>query len=301
MKKYLPSLLVVLICISVAVGLGWLFSLGSYDVLNPKGEIARQQKSLLLFTLLLSAVVVVPVFFMLGLFAVKYRQGKKNPGKYMPEWSSNKALESIWWGIPIVIIAVLAVITWQTSHSLDPYRPIASSNKTLEVQVVALQWKWLFILPEYNIATLNYLPVPVDRPLHFSLSADAPMSAFWVPSLGSQIYAMNGMSSQLNLIANEPGTYKGYSTNINGEGYASMKFDVVATNEFEFDQAVATASASTEMLNEASYVNLVKPESVTARKSYVLADSELDDRVILKYMGMDHGAMTHETTKEGVE
>jgi cytochrome o ubiquinol oxidase subunit 2 len=300
MKKFLPTLIVVSICIAVVGGLGWLFAHGSYDVLNPKGEIASHQKSLLMFTLLLSAVVVIPVFFMLGLFAFKFREGKKKKSIYMPEWSGNKALETIWWGVPVAIIIVLAVVAWQTSHSLDPYRPIESSKKAIEVQVVALQWKWLFILPDYNVATLNYLPVPTGTPIHFTISADAPMSAFWVPALGSQIYAMNGMSSQLNLIADHDGVYKGYTTNINGAGYADMKFDVAAMPERAFKSELAVIANSDKTLDEHRYLHLVSPESVTARENYKLLDSDLYNHVILKYTSMDH-AMTHDDMHKMLE
>ncbi len=186
-------------------GLGWWLLAGVHiPVLMPSGQIASSERDLIVFTILLATIVVVPVFILLGVFAWKYREG--NNAKYKPEADKNSVLEVIWWGIPIIIIVVLSVVTWISSHSLDPYRAIQSDNKTLEVQVVALQWKWLFIYPEQGIATVNDLTIPVDTPVHFSLSADAPMSAFWVPDLGSQIYSMNGMTSQLHLIADREGT-----------------------------------------------------------------------------------------------
>lgn len=288
MKKGVSIAVVLLICVAVVVGLGVLFSSGTYDVLSPKGQIASEQKSILIFTLLLSAVVVIPVYFMLAVFVFRYREGSKKKRKYMPEWSSSKTLEIAWWGIPMIIIAILAVVTWTTSHSLDPYKAIQSDNKAIEVRVVALQWKWLFLYPDYNIATLNYLPVPINTPIHFTLSADAPMSAFWIPALGSQIYAMNGMSSQLNLIADKKGEYRGYSTNINGKGYAGMTFVTDAMSESDFNTTMASIGKSSKTLDEHRYLHLVKPESVTTRDEYKLEDPGLFEHVILKYMSHEH-------------
>ncbi len=275
--------------------LGWLLasSASRYDILQPMGDIAMQQRNLLYFALLLCAVVVIPVFAMLVGFAWKYREGgdKHNRKKtaYKPEWAHNTWLEVVWWGIPIIIIAVLAVVTWQTSHSLDPYRPIVSDRKAIKVQVVALQWKWLFIYPELGVATLNQLPVPVGTPVHFTLTADAPMSAFWIPTLGSQIYNMNGMSSQLNLIADHTGDFPGYTTNINGEGYARMKFMVHSRTQAEFDTWVKKAAASPRMMDTAEYEKLVKPETITEERDYMLMDTHLYDTIIDKYMmPMDH-------------
>lgn len=266
-----------------------------YDILQPMGDIARQQRDLLYFALLLCTIVVVPVFAMLGMFAWKFRSGNKK-AHYKPEWSENKWLEIVWWGIPIIIIGVLATVTWFTSHSLDPYRPIASHKKAVEVQVIALQWKWLFVYPELGVATLNQLPVPVDTPVHFTLTADAPMSAFWIPSLGSQIYNMNGMSSQLHLIASQTGDFPGYTTNINGEGYAKMKFMVHSLTQTEFDAWVARAKAAPTMMDMAEYEKLVAPAVVTEEREYMLMDAYLYDRVIEKYMLPGSSSAAHAMT-----
>ena len=279
--------LIVSLVVIVLFVLGWLLVAGSYmPVLMPSGEIASQQRDLLFFTVALSAIVVIPVFVMLGLFAWKFREGNKK-AKYTPEWSSNKWLEITWWGIPVVIIAVLSVITFITSHSLDPYRAIESDKEPLQVQVVALQWKWLFIYPEQGVATVNDLTIPVDRPVQFQLSADAPMSAFWVPALGSQIYSMNGMTSQLNLIANEEGDFKGYNTNINGEGYSQMVADVHAVPEDEFAEWHESHAASAHVLNEHHLTELAEPGVLSAPMYMSLADKNLYNTVIMKYMG--HG------------
>lgn len=276
---------------------------GHYDVLNTHGVIASQQRSLLVFTLLLSAVVVLPVFTMLALFAWKYRDQSASPKKhtatYTPNWASSKTLEIIWWAIPIAIISVLAVVAWATSHSLDPYRRIESSQKTIEVQVVALQWKWLFIYPELGVASVNQLPVPVNTPIHFTITADAPMSSFWVPTLGTQIYAMSGMSSQLNLMATRTGDFDGYTTNINGAGYSDMKFKVHARSSNEFEAWVKTAKASPRTLDAVEYKQLVSPSIIKEERSYHLAQADLYQSVILKYMdGMNTADDTRQQNEQ---
>lgn len=275
-----------LILAAIVIGTVVLLKSGHYDVLQTNGVVAERQRQLLVFTLLLSAVVVVPVFFMLGLFAWKYRSSRKpsKKARYTPEWASNRTLETIWWGIPIAIISVLAVIAWLTAHELDPYKAIASTRQPLEVQVVALEWKWLFIYPDLGIATLNQLPVEVNRPIHFSLTADAPMSAFWIPTLGSQIYTMNGMSSQLNLMATNTGDFMGYTTNINGRGYADMKFVTHSMTTEAFDAWVKQAKKTNAIMDEATYLKLTSPTTNDGEKVYQLTDRDLYNTAVMKYM-----------------
>ncbi|MGE5298832.1 MAG: COX aromatic rich motif-containing protein, partial [Acidobacteriota bacterium] len=209
---------------------------------------------------------------------------------YKPEWHENTTLELLWWGIPIAVISILAVIAWNTSHSLDPYKQIESDKAAIKVQVVALQWKWLFIYPQLGVATVNKLPIPEKTPIHFTISADAPMSAFWVPTLGSQIYAMNGMSTQLNLIADRTGEFTGVSSNINGKGYADMKFTVYSKTEKDFNEWVKSAQNSANMLDRTMYERLAQP-GVTDEATYMLTDASLYDTIVNKYMhGMSHGS-----------
>lgn len=257
--------------------------------LDPAGSIAESERNIFIFTISLAAIVVIPVYIMLFVFALRYREGSKK-AKYKPEWHHNTWLEVAWWGIPILIIAILAVTVWITTHRLDPYNAIESDAETVEVQVVALEWKWLFIYPDYGIATVNELKLPANTPIHLTLAADAPMSAFWVPSLGSQIYSMNGMSSQLNLIAKRLGNYKGYNTNINGEGYSKMDFDVPVVRSDEFVSWASRVAKSKVGLGEAEYERLAKPSVENKPLEYRLLDSELYDMIIMKYMSpMDMG------------
>lgn len=269
-----------------------------FAVLQPAGDVAKQQSALMIFAFCLMMVVVIPVFGMLVFFAWRYRAGNDKKVAYTPEWSGNKWLELVWWSIPILIIMTLGIISVKTAHTLDPYTPIKSANKTLNVQVVALEWKWLFIYPDLGIATVNELPIPVNTPVHFTLSADAPMSAFWVPSLGSMIYTMNGMSSQLNLMADETGTFPGYNTNINGEGYAKMTFNVYSKTTKDFNSWVATAQKSQKMMDVSTLKEISKPGTMN-ETTYMLMDNKLYEKVVMKYMqGMmpDNGSDSTDAT-----
>lgn len=275
----------------IIVGLfAWLVNGKQIDVLQPAGVVADEQKQLLMFALMLSALVVVPVFTLLIFISVRYRAGNKK-AKYDPNFNHNTILEAIWWGIPIAIIGILAVVTYQTSHSLDPYKKI-DGGEALRVQVIGLQWKWLFIYPEYNLATLNYLAVPVNKPVHLSLTTQAPMSALWIPALGSQMYAMNGMDSQLNLKATKIGHYTGYNTNINGEGYAKMTFTTKVVSKDDFTRWRAKTDASVDNLDMNSFNKLAQPKAEHDERSYVLTDKTLYDTVMKR--NMSHGSAHEE-------
>jgi cytochrome o ubiquinol oxidase subunit 2 len=288
MKRVVRAVLPVVVALCLVGLFAYLIQGKQIDVLQPSGEVAGKQQSILMFALFLSSLVVIPVFTMLVFFSIRYRAGNKSAA-YRPDWGENRLLEGLWWGIPIVIIGILGVLTFQTSHSLDPYKAL-SGGKALEVQVVALRWKWLFIYPEQNIATLNQLPIPNNTPVHFTMTSDAPMSAFWIPALGSQVYAMNGHASQLNLKATKIGTYKGYTTNINGEGYAKMTFQTKVLNANEFTAWAKNAVKSPDALTMGTYNRLSEPKSDTSEKTYRLANKKLFEYVMQKY---DHGNSMH--------
>ncbi len=297
------SLAVILLFIA-----GWWLLQGSYmPVLTPSGQVAEKERNLIVFTVMLAVIVVVPVFAMLALFSWKYRDATKK-ARYEPEWDKNTRLELIWWGIPIAIIGLLSVVTYITSHSLDPYKPIESDGEPLVVQVVALQWKWLFIYPDQGVATVNDLTIPAHRPVHFHLSADAPMSAFWIPALGGQIYSMNAMSSQLHLIADHEGTFKGYNTNINGEGYAKMTFDVHAVSDGAFADWQTKHASSGHVLNAMHFEELAKPSMISEPMYMRLESKDLYTSVVMKYMqehssaeAADHDATMNTMNHSGME
>jgi cytochrome o ubiquinol oxidase subunit 2 len=258
---------------------------GSLDVFSSAGPIASQERSLIIFALSLSLVVIIPVFSLTFFIAWKYR-ATNTKARYNPEWDHNRIAETIWWAIPTLLIGVLAATAWQSSHALEPSKPLVSSHQTLKVQVVALQWRWLFIYPEQGVASINSLPMPVNTPVQFEITADAPMNSFWIPKLGGQIYAMTGMSTHLNLMATQPGDYRGSSANISGSGFASMNFLAHATDKSSFDAWAQTASKS-EPLTADSYAKLALPTKDASAHSYRLADKALYDSIVMKYM---HGS-----------
>ncbi len=261
----------------------FLFQLADAPVLQPAGEIAEKQRNLLVFASILSLVVIVPVFILAFTIAWKYREGNTK-ATYKPNWAHSKRLEVIWWGIPILIIIVLAIVTWRSSHDLDPYRALEADNEPLQVQVVALQWRWLFIYPEQDIATINYVQFPENTPVEFTITADSPMNSFWIPKLGGQIYAMPGMSTKLHLIANQTGLYDGSSANLSGEGFAGMRFTAESTSRADFDAWVRSIHETGEHLDFATYELLAKPTTDTSVTYFSSRDEALYDTVIHKYM-----------------
>jgi cytochrome o ubiquinol oxidase subunit 2 len=251
-------------------------------VLNPKGAIGIKERDLLVTASLLMLIVVLPVFAMLIYFIWKYRAGNEK-AKYNPDWDNSHLAEALWWGVPFIIIAILAVITWTSSHDLDPFKPIKNGKKPLEIQVVALEWKWLFIYPEQGIATVNFVEFPEKTPISFEITADAPMNSFWIPQLGGQIYAMPSMRSKLHLIANQKGNFRGCSANISGDGFAGMTFIAKATSEKDFERWVESVKRSKKELTVDEYNQLSKPSSYHPVTSYVLDQTDLFDQIIMKY------------------
>lgn len=284
LNKKIKIALITLLVVGIIIAVVLLLRSLDLLVLNPQGEIAEKQRNIIAFTVLLSAVVVVPVFTLLAVFSWRFRESNTN-APYLPNWDRNVLMESIWWGIPCVIIIVLGIITWQTSHELDPYKPIVSKVKPVNVQVIALQWKWLFIYPDYQVASVNLLPIPEKTPINFTLTSDAPMNSFWVPSLGSQVYAMSGMSTKLHLIANKTGDYYGSSANISGKGFADMVFTARATSEVDFDTWVRGTAQSGNELDMDSYDELARPGTNKQPVFYALKEKNLYDRIVMKYMG----------------
>lgn len=283
MRKYYKILLPILLTLGVISAT--LFVLFTQDVaiLDAKGTIAEQQRNLLIGTAILSLVVIVPVFVLTFYIAWKYRESNTK-ATYQPDWDGHRGLEMTWWAIPFVIIMILAIVTWITSHTLDPYRPLESNKKPVTVQVVALEWKWLFIYPEYNVATVNYFKIPEDTPINFQITADAPMNSFWIPQLGGQVYAMSGMTTKLHLTAEEPGNYNGSSANISGEGFAGMKFVAEATSEEDFKAWIEAARQSHNDLDQTTYDQLAQKSRDNPRATYKLVEPTLYDTVVMKYM-----------------
>lgn len=283
MKNKIKIIVALSLVIGAIIGSYYIFKGFNFAVLNPAGEVAQKQKDLIYFTLALSLIVVVPVFIMTFVFAWKYRASNAK-STYMPEWDSNKKLEFVWWAIPIAIILVLSIVTWKTSHSLDPYKKLESTTKPLTVQVVALDWKWLFIYPEQKVASINELNIPTNTPINFEITADAPMNSFWIPQLGGQIYAMAGMQTKLHLIADRPGVYKGSSANLSGQGFAGMDFNTNATSRTEFELWAKKTNSTSSVLGWEEYQKLAEPTSNNPVSVYALNDNKLYNEIIMKYM-----------------
>jgi len=229
----------------------------SMEILSPKGDIGAQEKTLFLTAFGLMLIVVIPVIFMTVYFAWKYR-ASNTKALYLPKWSHSTAIEAVVWSVPCIIVSILAVITWRTSHTLDPYRPLESSVKPVNIEVVSLDWKWLFIYPDYGIATVNEIAFPVDTPVQFRITSASVMNAFFIPQLGSQIYSMAGMETKLHLIAREAGTYAGLSSNYSGGGFSGMRFKAIATSPQGFDDWIQRAKTSHQALTPAAYAQLSK-------------------------------------------
>lgn len=227
--------------------------------------------------------VVIPVFILTAVIAWKFR-ASNSTAKYTPDWDHHTVAEVTWWAIPAAIILVLAIMTWNSSHTLEPSRPLTSVNPPLTIQVVALQWKWLFIYPEQNIATVGYVQFPKNTPVNFQITADAPMNSFWIPQLGGQIYAMAGMKTSLHLMADEIGKYNGSSANLSGVGFAGMKFTAEATTQDDFDTWVQSVGQSPNTLNLAEYQQLAKPSTNNQPAYYTLGQIGLYDEIVMKYM-----------------
>ncbi|TKC85863.1 ubiquinol oxidase subunit II [Trinickia terrae] len=252
------------------------------EVLDPKGSIGHAEKSLIATATYAMLIVVVPVIVLTLVFAWRYR-ASNTKATYAPKWSHSTAIEVVVWTIPSLIILFLAILTWKTTHELDPYRPIESDVKPIDVQVVALDWKWLFIYPEYGIASVNQVAFPAGTPVNFRITSDAVMNSFFIPQLGGQIYAMAGMQTKLHLIADHPGDYAGISANYSGPGFSDMKFRALATSPEEFKSWVQKVKASSERLDMDTYYAVAKPSEKNPVRYFSSTDPELFHKIMAKY------------------
>ncbi|WP_026638041.1 ubiquinol oxidase subunit II [Bordetella petrii] len=279
------------------LGIGALMLLGgcTMEVLDPKGDIGAQEKTLILTALGLMLLIVVPVIAMTLYFAWKYR-ASNTKAVYMPRWAHSTRIEVVVWTIPCIIVGILAVLTWRSSHALDPYRPIESTVKPINIDVVSLDWKWLFIYPDYDIATVNEIAFPVDAPVQFRITSASVMNSFFIPQLGSQIYSMAGMETRLHLIAREAGTYAGISANYSGGGFSGMRFQAIATSQQGFDDWIAQARAAGNPLTPQTYEALAQPSTHAAVTRYSSAPTGMFDYIMHNQMskmaGLDPATCT---------
>ncbi|NML34346.1 ubiquinol oxidase subunit II [Paraburkholderia antibiotica] len=252
------------------------------DILNPKGSVGVAERDLIATSVWAMLIVVVPVILMTLFFAWRYRASNRN-AEYKPGWTHSTIVEVFVWTIPALIILFLAVLTWKSTHELDPYRPLESQVKPINVEVVALDWKWLFIYPDLGIASVNQLAIPVGTPVNFRITSDTVMNSFFIPQLGGQIYAMAGMQTRLHLIADHAGDYAGLTANFSGKGFSDMKFRTLATSPEDFNAWVAKVRASSDRLDMDRYHAVSEPSEKDPVRYFSTVDPKLFNNIIARY------------------
>ena len=253
-------------------------------VLNPSGAIAEAQANLLVIATWLMLLIIVPVIVLIAVFAWRYRASNKD-APYTPDWDHSIQLELLIWSAPLLIIIALGALTWIGTHTLDPYRPLDVRQAPrdlppIEIQVVALDWKWLFIYPEQGIALVNELAAPVDVPVRFRITSSSVMNSFFVPALAGQIYAMPNMQTTLHAVINRPGEFEGFSANYSGAGFNGMKFRFFGMSGADFERWVEKAKASGQELSRASYIQLERPSERDPVRRYGAVAPDLFDAVV---------------------
>ncbi|MCV3767883.1 ubiquinol oxidase subunit II [Rhizobium sp. TRM95796] len=272
------------------LGLTMLLALAGCDmvVMSPSGDIAMQQRDLILVSTGLMLLIIIPVIILTLYFAWHYRRSNEK-AVYAPDWHHSMRLEVVIWAAPLMIIIALGAITWISTHKLDPYRPldridasrpVPADVKPLEVQVVALDWKWLFFYPEQGVATVNEMAAPIDRPITFTITGTSVMNSFYIPALAGQIYAMPGMQTKLHAVINKEGVFEGFSANYSGSGFSHMRFKFHALGHDGFDQWVATVKSRGTMLNMDAYFKLEKPSEKVPPTYYAGFQPDLFHRIV---------------------
>ncbi len=266
----------------IVLPLAALLSGCNFVVLKPAGDIASQQADLVTISTILMLLIIVPVMALTVFFAWHYRHSNA-AADYDPDWDHSTQLELVIWAAPLLIIICLGALTWMATHLLDPYRgldrisddrSVPAQAKPLVVNVVALDWKWLFIYPEYGIATVNDLAAPVDRPISFRITSATVMNSFYIPALAGQIYAMAGMETKLHAVINKPGTFEGFSANYSGAGFSGMRFAFHGLDASGFDAWVAKAKSGGDLSREA-YMQLERPSENVPVQRFAKVDPEL--------------------------
>jgi len=258
-------------------------------VLDPQGPIGKAELVILYDATAIMLAVIVPVILLIIGFAWWFRAG--NPrARYLPNWAYSGRIEIIVWWIPALVIVFLGGIAWIGAHDLDPPRPFGSAARPLEVEVVSLDWKWLFIYPDEGIASVNRLVVPVGTPIHFRLTSASVMNSFFVPQLGSQIYTMAGMTTQLNLLADQPGVYRGLSAQFSGDGFSDMRFEVAAVPSDQFATWIETAKTQGGILDAAAYDALVLPSKAVAPTIFARVAPTLFETILADATNNNHSS-----------
>lgn len=257
-------------------------------VMNPAGDIAVQQRNLIIASTALMLLVILPVIALTFIFAWRYRASNQD-AKYDPDFHHSTQLEVVIWTVPLLIIIALGAMTWISTHTLDPYRPLSRlapnkpvppGVKPLTVEVVALDWKWLFIYPEHGVASVNEMAAPVDVPITFTITSSSVWNTFYVPALAGMIYAMPGMETTLNAVINKEGDFTGISGQYSGSGFSRMNFGFRSLSQQGFDAWVAKARESGAPLDRAAYLKLEKPSEEEPVRYYASVEDGLHDAIV---------------------
>jgi len=257
-------------------------------LLSPAGDLATQQRDLIIISTCLMLLIIVPVIVLTLLFAWRYRESNE-AATYRPDWDHSTVLELLIWSAPLLIIIALGAVTWVSTHKLDPYRPLERLDaerllpvdvQPLTVEVVALDWKWLFLYPEQGIATVNELAAPVDRPIRFRITSSTVMNSFFIPALAGQVYAMPGMETKLHAVINTPGVYDGFSANYSGAGFSHMRFSFHGMSADEFGRWVQQVRSGGGSLSPETYLKLEQPSEREPVRHYASVASGLYDAIL---------------------
>jgi cytochrome o ubiquinol oxidase subunit 2 len=257
-------------------------------LLQPSGDVAAQQRDLIIASTGLMLLIIIPVIILTLLFAWRYRASNTD-AVYDPDWHHSTRLEVVIWSAPLTIIIALGALTWISTHTLDPFRPLTrldesrpvpEGTKPLDVEVVSLDWKWLFFYPAQGIASVNELVAPVDTPIRFHITSATVMNSFFIPALAGQVYAMAGMETQLHAVINKPGDYNGFSANYSGAGFSRMNFKFIGTSQGDFDAWVAKAKSQGQRLDSNGYLELEKPSEAEPVHHYASVEDGLFKRIL---------------------
>jgi cytochrome o ubiquinol oxidase subunit 2 len=257
-------------------------ALSDAPVLFPKGPIALAERDLLFAAFGIMMIVAIPAILLTLLFVWRYRRGNES-ADYAPDWDGSWAIEAVVWAVPAAIVIAIGTLVWDSTHRLDPYRAIASDKPAFKVQAVALDWKWLFLYPELGAASVNELAFPADRPLNIEITSDTVMNSLMIPALGGQIYAMAGMRSELNLIADEPGVFTGRNTMYSGDGFSDQHFQAHAMSEADFEAWKEKVAGAAETLDAGTYAQLHKQSVADPVRYFTSFDPELFKSIMQKY------------------
>ena len=278
---------------SIRTGLAVLACLGlsgcDWALIDSKGAVGIAQRDLIAICIGLMLIVVIPAIVMTFVFAWKYR-ASNTKARYMPDWAHSTKVEIVVWGVPLIIVAILATIVWRSTHQLDPYKPLDIPGEPLHVEVIATDWKWVFVYPDLGIATVNELHFPVGQQLAFDITSNSTMNTFFIPQLGGQIYAMSGMRTQLHLVANEAGQFRGMSGNYSGHGFSNMKFTATASTPQEFEAWVAGVRASQDALTFDRFRQVAKPSRKDPVQHFGKVDPLLFKKIIDQFVGVGENA-----------